>query len=92
MEQRQGPESKVAGAVEQQLRSWVATAQFDAGGDPGAAVSNDAAVVEKQFASAAGADAQLVFFAAHLEAVEVALDQESGDAAIARLGLGVGKQ
>src|SRR5262249_41591817 len=53
--------------------------------------ARDAALLEDQLARAAGANPELVLLLADAEAVEAALDEERGDAAVARLGIGVGK-
>ncbi len=53
--------------------------------------AGDAAVVENQFAGGRGAEAELVFLLADLEAGEIALDEEGGDAAVSGGGIGIGE-
>ena len=49
------------------------------------------AVFEHQLAGAAGADAELVFLLADRESRRAAIDDERGDAAVARIGIDVGE-
>src|SRR5262245_42055235 len=48
-------------------------------------------VLEEQFARAAGADAQLVFFLANRETGKIALDEKRGDAAVPGFGIDGGE-
>ena len=51
-----------------------------------------AAVVQNQLAGGRSANAQLVFFLAHLESRKLALDQKRRDAAVSGIRIGVGEQ